>query len=130
VKTAHSRRTIDLDPRTVSMLRAWRRHQLELKMSTGRRGDDEFVFTHPDGGPIHPDLFSQSWQRLMRKSEQRRIRLHDLRHTHVTILPGISTARRDGARSTTRGGAQRIRYTSDRGNTPTTLTRRSTSSIR
>jgi integrase len=86
VKTTNSRRTIDLDPRTVAVLKAWRRHQLEQKMSTGRRGDDEFVFTHPDGGPIHPDLFSQSWQRLMRDSEIRRIRLHDLRHTHATIL--------------------------------------------
>ena len=86
VKTAHSRRTIDLDPRTVAVLRAWRRHQLEQRMSTGRRGDDEFVFTHADGGPIHPDLFSQSWQRLMHKSVHRRIRLHDLRHTHATIL--------------------------------------------
>ncbi|MCU1393491.1 MAG: hypothetical protein JWM34_1919 [Ilumatobacteraceae bacterium] len=86
VKTSNSRRTIDLDPRTVNVLRAWRRHQLEKKMSTGRRADDEFVFTHPDGGPIHPDFYSQSWQRLMRDSELRTIRLHDLRHTHATIL--------------------------------------------
>ena len=86
VKTSNSRRTIDLDPRTVAVLKAWRRQQLEQKMSTGRRGNDEFVFTHPDGGPIHPDLFSQSWQRLMRDSELRTIRLHDLRHTHATIL--------------------------------------------
>ena len=57
VKKAHSRRTIDLDQRTVAVLRAWCRHQLEQKMSTGRRNDDEFVFTHPDGGPIHPDFF-------------------------------------------------------------------------
>ena len=54
VKTAHSRRTIDLDPRTVSVLRAWRRHQLEQKMSTGRRDDDEFIFTHPDAGRSTP----------------------------------------------------------------------------
>jgi integrase len=86
VKTSHSRRTIDLDPRTVAVLKAWRRQQLEQKMSTGRRGNEEFVFTRPDGGPIHPDLFSQSWQRLMRDSELRTIRLHDLRHTHATIL--------------------------------------------
>ena len=64
VKTVHSRRTIDLDPRTVTVLRAWRRHQLEQKIRTGRRDDDEFVFTHPDGGPIHPDVFLQSRQRL------------------------------------------------------------------
>jgi integrase len=86
VKTANSRRTIDLDPRTVAVLKAWRRQQLEQRMSTGRRSDDEFVFTRPRGGPIHPDLFSQSWDRLVRASDIRRIRLHDLRHTHATIL--------------------------------------------
>lgn len=86
VKTAGSRRTIDLDPRTVAVLKTWRRHQLEQHLSTGRRSDDEFVFTHPGGGSIHPDLFSQSWSRLMEKSEVRRIRLHDLRHTHASIL--------------------------------------------
>ena len=86
VKTAHSRRTIDLDPRTVAMLKAWRRHQLEQKMSTGRRNDEGFVFTRDDDGPIHPDHFSQSWERLVRTSAFRRIRLHDLRHTHATIL--------------------------------------------
>jgi integrase len=86
VKTAGSRRTIDLDPRTVAVLKTWRRQQIERRLSTGRRDTDEFVFTHPNGGPIHPDLFSKSWGRLMAKSKGRRIRLHDLRHTHATIL--------------------------------------------
>jgi integrase len=86
VKTAGSRRTIDLDPRTVAVLKTWRRQQLERHLSTGRRCDDEFVFTHLDGGSIHPDLFSQTWSRLMDKSDVRRIRLHDLRHTHASIL--------------------------------------------
>jgi len=54
VKTVHSRRTIDLDPRTVGVLRAWRRHQLEQKMSTGRRDDDEFVFTTRTAGRSTP----------------------------------------------------------------------------
>ncbi len=44
-------------------------------------------FTYADGGPIHPDLFSQMWRRLMEKSDVRHIRLHDLRHTHASILP-------------------------------------------
>ena len=86
VKTTNSRRTIDLDPRTVAVLRSWRRQQLEQKLATGRRGDDEFVFTRLDGGPIHPDLFSQSWERMVRASNHRRLRLHDLRHTHASIL--------------------------------------------
>jgi integrase len=86
VKTANSRRTIDLDARTVAVLRTWRREQLEQKLSTGRRRDDGFVFTRLDGAPIHPDFFSQTWDRLMRASDLPRIRLHDLRHTHATIL--------------------------------------------
>ena len=44
------------------------------------------MFTRDDGGPIHPDAFSQAWERLVRMSVFRRIRLHDLRHTHATIL--------------------------------------------
>jgi integrase len=55
-------------------------------MSTGRRDDDGFVFARPDAEPIHPDFFSQSWERLVRDSKLRRIRLHDLRHTHASIL--------------------------------------------
>jgi integrase len=83
VKTTGSRRTIDLDPRTVTLLTTWRdRPRPDRKRPTG----NDFVFTHPDGGPIHPDLFSQTWSRLMEKSDVRRIRLHDLRHTHASIL--------------------------------------------
>ncbi len=55
-------------------------------MSNGRRDDDGLVFTRPDGDPIHPDAISQAFERLARDSGQRRIRLHDLRHTHATIL--------------------------------------------
>ena len=86
VKTTNSRRTVDLDARTVSVLRVWRRRQLEQQLSTGQRGDGDFVFTRPGGEPIHPDFFSQSWERLVRDSGLRRIRLHDLRHTHASIL--------------------------------------------
>jgi integrase len=86
VKTSNSRRTIDLDPRSVAVLKTWRRDQLEQQMSAGVRSDGDFVFTRADGGPIHPDFFSQSWGKLMRDSESRRIRLHDLRHTHASIL--------------------------------------------
>lgn len=38
-----------------------------------------------NGEPIHPDSFSQAFQRLVRNAGLRRIRLHDLRHTHATI---------------------------------------------
>ncbi len=85
-KTSTSRRTIDLDPRTVAVLRTWRRLQLEQQMSNGTRNDEDFVFTHPDGGPVHPDRFSKVWDQLVAEHGVRRIRLHDLRHTHASIL--------------------------------------------
>lgn len=86
LKTASSRRTIDLDEQTTAMLRRHRRGQLEERMATGQRDDDGFVFARPDGSPVHPDLVSQTFQRFMDQSELPRIRLHDLRHTHATIL--------------------------------------------
>ena len=86
LKTPTSRRSIDLDPRTVAELRRHRRRQLEERMATGQRGDDGYVFAKPDGSPIHPDLISQTFERAVAKLNVPRIRLHDLRHTHATIL--------------------------------------------
>ena len=56
-ETASSRRDIDLDEQTVAMLRRHRRHQLEQRMVSRRRGDDVFVFSEPDRS-VHPDLIS------------------------------------------------------------------------
>ena len=86
LKTPTSRRSIDLDPRTVAELRRHRRRQLEERMATGQRGNDGYVFAKPDGSPIHPDLISQTFERAVAKLDIPRIRLHDLRHTHATIL--------------------------------------------
>jgi len=76
LKTANSRRTIDLDDHTVAVLR---RHR-------GERSDDGFVFSKDDGSPVHPDLISQTFERTVARLDVPRIRLHDLRHTHATIL--------------------------------------------
>ena len=86
LKSTTSRRTIDLDPLTVAELRRHRRNQLEQRMATGRRSDDGYVFAKPDGSPVHPDYISQTFRRVVTKLDVPRIRLHDLRHTHASIL--------------------------------------------
>lgn len=87
VKSAHSLRTIDLDERTVTVLRSWRKRQLETYLRSGVRADGSgFVFAKPDGSPLHPDYFSQVFDRLVAKMDLPRIRFHDLRHTHATLL--------------------------------------------
>jgi integrase len=87
MKSAHALRTIDLDERTLGVLKTWRKQQLEQYMATGVRVDDSgFVFGKPDGSPLHPDYMSQTFERLVKKMDLPRIRLHDLRHTHATLM--------------------------------------------
>ncbi len=88
VKTEAGRRAIDLDDRTIAVLRAWRKRQLEERMLVGPDAykDHDLVFARPDGTPINPDAFSQSFDRLVARSKLPRIRLHDMRHTHASIL--------------------------------------------
>jgi len=87
VKTGTSRRTIDLDPRTITVLRSWRRRQLEERLALGEEHHDHgLVFARPEGTPIHPDLFSKTFDRLVARSGLPVIRLHDLRHSHASLL--------------------------------------------
>lgn len=82
-KTRTSRRMIEIDPATVEILDAWRSEQERRSVTVG---DDDWVFTSRDGGPFNPDLYSQIFDRLVGGLDIPRIRLHDLRHTHATLL--------------------------------------------
>jgi len=87
VKTGSSRRTIDHDRRTISVLRSWRKRQLEERLALGEQHDDlGLVFARPEGTPIHPDLFSKTFDRMTARSDLPVIRLHDLRHGHASLL--------------------------------------------
>jgi integrase len=44
------------------------------------------VFTAADGAPWTPHLLTNRWRQLMSRLPLPRIRLHDLRHTHATLL--------------------------------------------
>ncbi|MGI8661927.1 MAG: hypothetical protein ACR2LQ_01795 [Acidimicrobiales bacterium] len=44
------------------------------------------MFTDGDGQPIHPHALSQAFERIARRAGVPMIRLHDLRHTHCTLL--------------------------------------------
>ena len=43
------------------------------------------MFAREDGSPVHPDYFSQTFDRAVKRLELPKIRLHDLRHTHATL---------------------------------------------
>jgi integrase len=86
-KSENAERVVDLDDRTVAVLRAHRARQAEERLLVGAAYEDQdLVFAHPDGRPIHPDVFSQSFERRVASSGLPRIRFHDLRHTHATLM--------------------------------------------
>lgn len=85
-KTARGRRSVALDSGTVTALRAHRAAQNQLKLKLGEAWhDNDLVFCRADGTPLHPDRFTQMFDKRVRDSGLPRIRLHDLRHTHATL---------------------------------------------
>lgn len=85
-KTRRGHRTIDLDERTAAMLVEHRRAQTDERRTLGLAGSAELVFTKPDGTNFHPDNVRQAFERRVVRSDVPRIRFHDLRHTHATLL--------------------------------------------
>jgi integrase len=71
-------RVIDLDS---DSLEALARLRAESEPS-----DHDLVVRAPDGSPLHPDRLSELFSKLVRDSGLRPIRLHDLRHTHASLL--------------------------------------------
>jgi len=80
-KTARSRRLVALDAKTAELLGRHRATRASRGMNLGA---DSLVFAAASGEPIHPALFSYYFQRRVQLAGVRRIRLHDLRHTHAT----------------------------------------------
>jgi integrase len=81
-KTRTSRRSVDLDRETCKVLDAWGVQQAV----TERFAPGSWVFASVRGGPVNPDLYSQTFDRLVARLDVPKIRLHDLRHTHATLL--------------------------------------------
>jgi integrase len=83
-KTHNSRRWVDLDAATAHVLEHWRDR---LDRELGRPvSEDDYVFCTPSGAPTHPDRFTQIFNKLVGRAGVPRRRLHDLRHTHATLL--------------------------------------------
>jgi integrase len=81
-KTRTSTRKIDLPERLVQELRLWR-----LRCPKTADGTLDLVFANRKGRPLSPTNFSTRIFRpaLKRAGITRRIRFHDLRHTHASL---------------------------------------------
>ncbi len=81
-------RTISIDARTVAALRARRREQTAQRLAwPGPWGNDwDLVFTRADGRYVNPLQLTDAFRKTLATSDLPRIRLHDLRHTHATLM--------------------------------------------
>lgn len=88
-KTRAGRRTVDLDPQTVAVLKAHHARQTKTRLLMGSAYELEadLVFARADGSHLDPDWVSTAhWDALVARAPVRRIRFHDLRHTHASHL--------------------------------------------
>jgi integrase len=87
-----ARRTIKLAPETVAMLPTHRTAQLERRLALGLIWHDhDFVFCTGDGKVLNPNNLYRTLDAIMARAEVPRIRLHDLRHSHTTLLLAAGT---------------------------------------
>ncbi|MBO1767050.1 site-specific integrase [Allobranchiibius sp. GilTou38] len=84
----HERRDVTIDARTVAGLRAWRKTQTSERLAWGAAydGSDPVAFTWENGTPVPPDYVSKAFIAAQAGAELGRLKLHEARHTHATIL--------------------------------------------
>ena len=84
VKTRTSRRCIDIDDGTLTVLARWRRR---LYRDGLVHGPDDWMFLNTSGRFLNPESVSQLFSRIVKRTPGLpRIRFHDLRHTHASLL--------------------------------------------
>lgn len=83
VKTRTSRRCIDLDDTTIAHLQAWRQRLRDDGLACER---DDWMFCNTTNRFLNPQSLSQLFNRITTAALLPRIRFHDLRHTHASLL--------------------------------------------
>jgi integrase len=86
-KTPHSRRTVPLGETALQALGRQRRRQVEGRLLLGPDyPEPELVFASAVGTPVFPANLRRALERLLALAGVPRVRFHDLRHTHASLL--------------------------------------------
>ncbi|MCP3028356.1 site-specific integrase [Halobacillus sp. A5] len=88
LKNESSYRTVKIDEYVTKELRKHKKKQSEFKLLLGKEYDHNYglVFCREDGRPIYPRTLTTIFNRLIKKSKVTKIRIHDLRHTHASLM--------------------------------------------
>ena len=86
-KTDRSRRLVSLAPDGLAFLAGLKIKQREQREALGMTwSESDFVFAHADGSPFYPNTVSKRFGELVKKAGIPHVRLHDMRHTHATLM--------------------------------------------
>ncbi|MGG3624356.1 site-specific integrase [Bacillus gobiensis] len=87
VKTEKSERSVKVDKKVMEELRSYKAKQSELKMAIRSEYDDQnLIFARKDGQPIYFRTFTTVFNRSIKEANVPKIRVHDIRHTHATLM--------------------------------------------
>ena len=87
-KTNRSRRQLPIAPEIVDVLHRIRGEQIVSEIELGPAWEHAgFVFTRLDGMPLDPAKVTKEFTRVIRTLGLGRVRFHDLRHTHASLMP-------------------------------------------
>jgi len=97
-KSRNGKRTLPLDDDLVAALAELRKRQVQESERAGPAyragledldwyaGGDEYVVTDELGVPLHPESYSDEFARMLKRAGLRKIRLHDSRHTTLSLM--------------------------------------------
>lgn len=87
-KTKKSMRTIILDDKTMQVLKDWKKKQLEECLILGHNAmqPQQLIFNSQSNGLMQPTKTRKWLLHIQEKYELPKIRTHDLRHTHCSLL--------------------------------------------
>lgn len=91
-KTTGSQRVVIVFEETIEALKERKkagqkeREDYEVLYGPGSYADPDLAFPNHEGKPTDPRSFTRQFERLVEKAGVPRIRFHDLRHTHATLM--------------------------------------------
>jgi integrase len=88
-KTKSSNRVLDLDPKTVSIIQAWRADQQKrfIKIGINVMNTKQYVFTQEKSNRLLVPNSVNDWLKwIYKKYPQKKITVHGFRHTHASLL--------------------------------------------
>ena len=87
-KTASGKRSIALDPITLTMLNTWRKRQATdfLKLGFNTMSGEQLIFPNTKNEFMSPTKPDKKLSKIIEQNDLKRITIHGFRHTHCSLL--------------------------------------------